>query len=207
MTVKQFFKSQAFKCIIVLVCIAMVAGGLLAILNDLLAVSEEERTQRAIEKVYGTPMNYEDLTQDYSQSLSNEYGTLNKIYLLENGNYLVQATGGEGYKGGTITVWVVLSFDDTTFKGIEKVVLESYEKQTLMSKMKYDVYSAHNDEITGGLYFTTGSNGITVIESGATMSTNALNRAVNTAIMFANQMFVDEPESGASNANTQKEGL
>lgn len=207
MTVKQFFKSQAFKCIIVLVCIAMVAGGLLAILNDLLAVSEEERTQRAIEKVYGTPMNYEDLTQDYSQSLSNEYGTLNKIYLLENGNYLVQATGGEGYKGGTITVWVVLSFDDTTFKGIEKVVLESYEKQTLMSKMKYDVYSAHNDEITGGLYFTTGSNGITVIEGGATMSTNALNRAVNTAIMFANQMFVDEPESGASNANTQKEGL
>lgn len=207
MTVKQFFKSQAFKCIIVLVCIAMVAGGLLAILNDLLSVSEEERTQRAIEKVYGTPMNYQDLTQDYSQSLSNEYGTINKIYLLENGNYLVQTTGGEGYKGGTITVWVVLSFDNTAFKGIEKVVLESYEKQTLMSKMKYDVYSAHNDEITGGLYFTTGSNGITVVESGATMSTNALNRAVNTAIVFASQMFVDEPESGASNATTQKEGL
>lgn len=53
MTVKQFLKSQAFKCIIVLLCIALVAGGLLSILNDLLSVSAEERTMRAIESVYG----------------------------------------------------------------------------------------------------------------------------------------------------------
>lgn len=185
MTVKQFFKSQAFKCIIVLLCIALVAGGLLAILNDVLAVSDEERTQRAIEKVYGQAMDYQDLTADYSDALTNEFGTLSKIYLLENGNYLVQSTGDQGYKGGTITVWVVLNYRDGAFEGIGKVVLESYEKQTLMSKLKYDVYSAHNDKLTGDIYFTTSQDGIQVIESGATFSTNALNRAVNCALYFA----------------------
>ena len=197
MTVKQFFKSQAFKCIIVLLVIALVAGGLLAILNDVLYVTEEERTMRAIEKVYGKEMNYQE--KEYSSDqLVNDYGTLSKVYLLENGNYLVQATGGEGYKGGTITVWVVLTAKDGAFGGIEKVVLESYEKQTLMSKLTYDVYSAHNDEITGDVYFTTGGDGIKVLISGATYSANALNNAVDCALQFAREvLFATEPEEVA----------
>ena len=188
MTVKQFFKSQAFKCIIVLLVIALIAGGLLAILNDVLYVTEEERTMRAIEKVYGEEMRYEELSFE-ADKLANDYGTLSKIYLLENGNYLVQATGGNGYKGGTITVWVVLTVKDGAFNGIEKVVLESYEKQTLMSKLTYDVYSAHNDEITGDVYFTTGGDGIKVLISGATLSTNALNNAVDCALQFAREVL------------------
>lgn len=188
MTVKQFFTSQAFKCIIVLLVIALVAGGLLAILNDVLYVTEEERTMRAIEKVYGQEMNYSEL--EYSQDqLTNSYGSLSKVYSLENGNYLVQSTGGEGYKGGTITVWVVLTVKDGAFGGIEKVVLESYEKQTLMSKLSYDVYSAHNDEITGDVYFTTSGDGIKVLISGATYSTNALNNAVDCALKFAREVL------------------
>lgn len=199
MTVKQFFTSQAFKCIIVLLVIALVAGGLLAILNDVLYVTDEERTMRAIEKVYGEEMQYEELSYEAGQ-LKNEYGTLSKVYLLENGNYLVQATGGEGYKGGTITVWVVLSAKDGAFGGIEKVVLESYEKQTLMSKLTYDVYSAHNDEITGDVYFTTGGDGIKVLISGATYSTNALNNAVDCALKFAREVLfanASDPEEVA----------
>lgn len=188
MTVKQFFTSQAFKCVIVLLVIALIAGGLLAILNDVLYVTEEERTMRAIEKVYGEEMQYEELSFE-ADKLANDYGTLSKVYLLENGNYLVQATGGNGYKGGTITVWVVLTVKDGTFTGIEKVVLESYEKQTLMSKLTYDVYSAHNDEITGDVYFTTSGDGIKVLISGATYSTNALNNAVDCALKFAREVL------------------
>ena len=188
MTVKQFFKSQAFKCIIVLLIIALVAGGLLAILNDVLFVTEEERTMRAIEKVYGKEMQYEELIYS-SNVLENEFGTINKLYKLENGNYLVQTTGGQGYKGGTITVWVVLATEYGDFAGIEKVVLESYEKQTLMSKLTYDVYSAHNDEITGDVYFTTSGDGIKVLISGATLSTNALNNAVDCALQFAREVL------------------
>ena len=188
MTVKQFFKSQAFKCIIVLLVIALIAGGLLAILNDVLFVTEEERTMRAIEKVYGKEMKYEELDFEDSQ-LSNDYGFISKVYLLENGNYLVQSTGGEGYKGGTITVWIVLTGNENGFTGIEKVVLESYEKQTLMSKLTYDVYSAHNDKVTGEIYFTTDDSGIKVVVSGATYSTNALNNAVDCALKFAHEVL------------------
>lgn len=190
MMVKQFFKSQAFKCIIVLLVIALISGGLLAILNDVLYVSEEERTMRAIEKVYGKEMNYEEL-EFSAEELKNDYGSISKVYLLENGNYLVQSTGGEGYKGGTITVWVVLTSADGEFGGIEKVVLESYEKQTLMSKLSYayDVYSAHNDEITGDVYFTTSGDGIKVLISGATYSTNALNNSVDCALKFAREVL------------------
>ena len=53
MTVKQFIKSKSFKCILVLLCIALVSGALLAILNDVLAVSDEERVMRTIKKIYG----------------------------------------------------------------------------------------------------------------------------------------------------------
>ena len=192
MTVKQFFTSQAFKCIIVLLIIALIAGGLLAILNDVLFVTEEERTMRAIEKVYGKEMQYEELIYS-SNVLENEFGTINKLYKLENGNYLVQTTGGQGYKGGTITVWVVLATEYGDFAGIEKVVLESYEKQTLMSKLTYDVYSAHNDEITGDVYFTTSGDGIKVLISGATYSTNALNNAVDCALKFAREVLFVPP--------------
>ena len=103
MTVKQFLKSEAFKCIVVLLAIALVAGGLLAILNDLLAVSAEERTMRAIESVYGQQMEYETLEYD-AADLTNEYGSIDQAYLLENGAYMLRSTGGDGYKNGTVTM-------------------------------------------------------------------------------------------------------
>lgn len=189
MTVKQFFTSQAFKCIIVLLVIALVAGGLLAILNDVLYVTDEERTMRAIKKVYGQEMSYETLTYTDEQ-LTNDYGTLQKIFLLENGNYLIQATGGEGYKGGTVTMWVILSCkEDGTFAGIDKVVLESYEKQTMMGQVSYAIYTAHNDYVTDGYYFTLIGDIIHVPKSGATYSTNAVNNAVNCALQFAREVL------------------
>ena len=62
-----------------------------------------------------------------------------------------------------------------------------------MSKLTYDVYSAHNDEVTGDVYFTTGSDGIKVVVSGATYSTNALNNAVDCALKFAkDKLFAKE---------------
>ena len=83
----------------------------------------------------------------------------------------------------------MLTSADGEFGGIEKVVLESYEKQTLMSKLSYDVYSAHNDEITGDVYFTTSGDGIKVLISGATYSTNALNNSVDCALKFAREVL------------------
>ena len=49
----KVFKSLWFKCIVVLLVIAIISGGLLAILNSVFAVSDEERTKRAVKKIYG----------------------------------------------------------------------------------------------------------------------------------------------------------
>ena len=192
MTVRQFLKSEAFKCIVVLLAIALVAGGLLAILNDLLAVSAEERTMRAIESVYGQQMEYETLEYD-AADLTNEYGSIDQAYLLENGAYMLRSTGGDGYKNGTVTMWVILSPADDGSLGIYKVVMQEYAKQTLMAQLGesfYAVYTAHNSELADGeIWFSVDASGIQNTQAGATMSSRAINNAVNCALYFARNVL------------------
>ena len=49
----SFIKTTWFKCIACLLCIAVISGASLAILNNVLYVSPETRTARAISKIYG----------------------------------------------------------------------------------------------------------------------------------------------------------
>ena len=51
---REFFSSASFKSIVVLILIAVVLGGALSILNDVLYVSAEEE---------GKPRNQKDLRQ------------------------------------------------------------------------------------------------------------------------------------------------
>ena len=52
MKTKDFLRSDSFKCIVVLLVIALVCGVLLAVANDLFYVSDEELWLRSMEKVY-----------------------------------------------------------------------------------------------------------------------------------------------------------
>ena len=61
MTVKQFFRSNAFKSLAVLIAIVLVAGVLLAICNDIFFVSDEERFARSIAKIYGAEVETQEL--------------------------------------------------------------------------------------------------------------------------------------------------
>lgn len=191
MTVKQFVKSNAFRCILVLTCIALVASGLLAILNDVLYVSPEERTARAIEAIYGQAVGYEDLTDSLqADCASNEYGTIENLYLLENGALMFKSTGNGGYKGGTVTLWVVAAMnEDGSFNRFEKIVYADNSKQTLMSQFKqsfYDVYTVQNDVIDlGGTWWVTADDThASNLVTGATYSSKAINNAVNSALYY-----------------------
>ena len=78
----KLFKNDWFKCITVLLLLAVILGGALAVLNDVLYVSSEERTARAIKKIYGTEKEY-SITLDVDRgdtAISNEYGTIEKKY-------------------------------------------------------------------------------------------------------------------------------
>ena len=99
----NFFKSVAFRCITVLLVLAVVFGGTLAILNDVLYVSPEERTARAIKSVYGVEMEYETIldVDANDTAISYDFGTINKIYEIkqdgENYDILFHTTGFNGY--------------------------------------------------------------------------------------------------------------
>lgn len=188
MTVKEFFKSKSFKCIVVLVCIAVVSGGLLAILNDLLYVSDDERTARAIKAIYKTEIGFTSVEINESDA-TNDFGSINSVFLLEDGNYLIQATGIDGYKGGTVTTWAVAEFIDDKYNGLTSVSVESYDKQTLMSAFSgnyFKVYTQKNDIIDGGGFYSTvaGDNVVVNVQSAATYSSKAINNAVNSTLTY-----------------------
>ncbi len=198
----NFFKSVAFRCITVLLVLAVVFGGTLAILNDVLYVSPEERTARAIKSVYGTEMEYEtklDVDRE-DKALGYDFGTINKIYeIKQNENYdlLFHTTGFNGYKNGTISLWVKVSVTPTSsiptkddYK-IDKVILADYTKQTLMSKFGADFYANFTKDLTqdfiDGEVFTPYINdedNIQNVVSGATKSANAACNAVNCVLEY-----------------------
>ena len=62
MTAKQFFKSNVFKCLITLLCVLLVSGIFLTIMDGLLEVTPEEKRNRAISKIYGMQVDVEELT-------------------------------------------------------------------------------------------------------------------------------------------------
>ena len=178
MTVKQFVKSKTFKCILVLLCIALVSGALLSILNDLLKVTEEERVSRTIKGIYGTEVKYEVVDTGFST----EKGKVESVYRLQDGNYLIKSTGYEGYKQGTVTVWLVAYFTEGVYTGIDNVQVADYEKQTLMSKFTDKELAKYKGK----------EDSYKVIVGGATKSSNAINNAVNTAVSFIRNELVKE---------------
>lgn len=195
---KKLFNNDWVRSISVLLILAVFLGGLLAVLSDVLYVAPEERAERAIKKIYGSTMNYEieldiDVNSD-SQPIEYEMGKINKIYKVQTENesgydLLFQSVGYNGYKGGTITVWVQVSVNETTSTyAINKVLLESYEKQTLMSKLSSDYYQKFCLEDVTTAYknnelFTTASDSVNSNPvSGATYSANAGINAVNCVI-------------------------
>ncbi len=196
MTVKQFLKSKAFQAILILLCIALVSGALLAILNDVLYISDNERTQRAIKKVYGSTMNFVDMGDILGKDATNQYGTITSLYLLSDGNYLIQSVGTNGYKGGSVTLWVVAEFESDNFVGLKKIVLEGNDKQTLMSQFGssfFEVY-ANNDQyvLEGGFFVSRGSDDqIQNISAGATFTSNAINNAVNCALTYIRTIILE----------------
>lgn len=187
---KKFFKSDWFKCISVLLVLAVLFGGILAVLNDVLYVTQEERTARAIKKIYGEDKEY-TVILDQENGYSCDYGSINKIYQVGE-DTLYQSVGNNGYKNGTITLWVKV-IEKNGNKVIDKVVLDGYEKQTLMSKFSGSYYDGFmvdiTDAINSGEFFSpkADTTGLKNPMSGATKSANAACNAINTVIKYVSE--------------------
>ena len=189
----KFLKTTWFKCIACLLVIAVVSGALLAMLNDLLYVSPETRTARAISKIYGEEKEYSTVIDADNGDSAIEYegvGSVNKVYEIAGGDLLLQTTGHQGYKNGTITLWIQVAKDGEKYS-IEKVVLESSEKQTLMSKLSGEFYGGFKlTDVTetynnGELFSATDKDAKNYNPvSGASYSATAAANAVNCVIKY-----------------------
>lgn len=201
MTVKAFFKSNAFKSLAVLIAIVLVAGALLAICNDLLYISDEERLARSLSKIYGKEVTAEEVELT-DEERSYTYGTVDAVYYVhDDGNYLFQTTGEGGYSNGTVTVWTIVTCTGTreegnlALTGIEKVVYDSNEGQSYIGTLTDRFYAAFAEQdarVAEGGYFTTtaGSDDIYNIATGASGSSNAACNAVNTALACFRTVFM-----------------
>lgn len=137
----KFYQTVWFKCIACLLAIAVISGALLATLNDVLAVSPETRTARAITKIYGEEKEYAtvlDVDNGGEPIVFDGVGQINKIYKVSD-DLLFQTTGYKGYKNGTVTLWIKVIKNGEKYS-IDKILLQSFEKQTLMNNLSDKFY-------------------------------------------------------------------
>ena len=193
MTAKQFFKSTAFKCIAVLLSIILVCGILLTICNSLFYVSDEERFERAINKIYGKPVT---TTAVLADSHEKEFGTstVKEAYKVEDdGNYLVKVTGKQGFDNGTVTCWVVVKMSDGKVAGIDTVKIDSNTSQSYIGNIDAKELAQFSKlEYTDGFVYELGVDGKDYIETGASVSMVAISNAVNGAISYVNRNILGQ---------------
>ncbi|MDE6613022.1 MAG: hypothetical protein K2K28_00500, partial [Clostridia bacterium] len=182
MTIKQFFKSTAFKCIITLTCVLLVSGIFLTIMNGLLAVSDAERFERAINKIYGKSVK----TETVAVANYNDNATIDEAYRVkDDGNYLIKATGKGGYDNGTVTCWIVVNVSGGAVKGIDKVVIESNKGQSYIDRVSDKALSQFTELYTDGIIYTQD-----LITNATVKGTKtAICNAVNGALDFVNALL------------------
>lgn len=190
----KFFKSNAFRALLVLVLIAMIAGALLSILNGVFYVSEEEQFSRSMQKIYGYEISVTE--QPLTGNTVRENGTVNLVYLDEENNYLVKATGNGAFQGGTVTVWVVVEMQNSAVSGVGKVVFDSTTvgNYYTTSSAFFSEFDKHDAEVAAGGQFSV-SGDIANPSTGATKSATAINNAVNTAVDYIRETVQTEVNS------------
>ena len=197
---RNLFRSDAFRCIAVLLLITVFMCGLLAVLNDILFVSSEERLNRAVMKVYGKSVEAVQKEPDVDR-VEAELGSIDEYYAFsDNGSdfELFKSTGANGYKNGTVTLWVLIRYENGEAVAVDNVQLDSYEKQTLMSSFGSDFFEKYTaltpDQLKAGTLFKTGNTkydhamldetDVRNVVTGATRSSNAINNAVNIVLLY-----------------------
>lgn len=212
MSVKQFFKSNSFKCIAALLCVLLASGIILTIAYGFLEVTAGEKLQRAVKKIYAgeevSVYGKDDvlITADATdpQGLISEAVTcgnaeINEAYKVtytENGseviNYLVSSKGSGGWSGGTVTCWVAVIAENNGVKGIKSVSVADWGNQTLSSEINgSELLENIAGKYEDGIYYAPKDNPDFIV-SGATMSSTAICNAVNGAITFVKTKIFKE---------------
>lgn len=192
MSVKEFFKGKAFKCIVVLMSILLVSGVLLAICWGFFEVTEEERFSRKINAFYkGESVTAVEVTDLADKNTKVGSATVQKMWFItEKNDYLVQVSS-RGY-GGDIICWIGVTLDESKQQvtGLSRVMLYGKgDAAELTGNIPSSVYGKFVQDYTDGKHFEygyaeDGSEGEQYIKTGASSSMTAICSDVNGAIAF-----------------------
>lgn len=179
-----------------LLIICVIVAGLLAFVNDvtqpIIALNEEKTFQKSMMDVLGTSDKFEKI--DVIDHVAKDGVKLNSVYEGNNGGYAINTTCSEGY-GGDINVMVGI----TSQLEVNKVIILSMsETPGLGAKANSPSFLNQFTGSTKGLEIIKNSephhNRISAL-SGATITSKAVTKAVNSALDVAN--FVNQ--EGGSN--------
>ena len=170
---------QAVKAIAVLVVICLVCCLLLALCNDLLYISPEEKLGRKIAKIYPgifTVDNNFD-KQPNSKFAKESYGEILQVYKSTDGDYVLQSKGNGGYNEGSVTLYVAIDAKKETIVGW---AIESESGQTLISNItqKHQQQWYVGTRVDGDL--SMGNNKV----AQTTRTSNAINNAIRMAANY-----------------------
>ncbi len=185
MTAKQFFKSTAFKCVVTLLCVLLISGIFLTVMNGLLAVSEEEKFNRQVGKLYPDSS---QVTAELQEVEETKVGTstVEKVWFIpEKNDYLVQIYGSG--RDGKLTVWVIVETKDKNVSGVGTVLV--YDKVASEYADKIPGWNSNisnfSKDYEEGIKYAYGTKGDDMyINTGASVSFATVCGCVNDAITF-----------------------
>lgn len=193
--------------VIVLVVIALISGALLSILQDVLFVSNEERTARALKKVYASESytdieinaEYKERTITYYYFKTNketqDTTTVTGLYRADDGTIIIGASGVKSWNEKGFAEIMMAVGDDgvikaavvSTFNGDDKAtsVNQKYINNTYVGKNVFD-----NPNFTMRPTDSTLNN--VDISAGATARTSmeSVASAMSMAVWYLNQVDI-----------------
>ena len=174
--------------VIVLLAIALVSGLLLSVLNDILYISDEERTARDLSKVYQSE-SFTQLTIDENFKSKDEYGEIVYVYQAADGAYVIKTIGTMGYKGKSE---IVMAIKDNT---IVNMIVSSFggDDKTTTIKDKY-LAQYYGMAVANDLVFVmnpTGGSGEVDVSAGASSkyTMTSICAAANMSVYYYNNVL------------------
>ena len=159
MTVKDFFKSTAFKCLVTLLCVLLVSGIFLTIMHGLLEVTDEEKFQRFLSGIYDKQVTTTE--QDISKKNTNlSNAVINNVYKVEDdGNYILNVSGKNGY-GGNVLCWVVImpNSDGKSVGGVGnvKVPIADNPGESFLNQISSSVFDKFGQDFKNDIVYEYG---------------------------------------------------
>lgn len=180
---KKVFTRENIKAFSVLVVIAVLCASLLAVLNGVLYVSEDEKDARALLSVWNSPTTKLEVVADYSEK--GDYGCIMGVYSTEDGNFIFKSKGYHGYQDGYMLCYIVVTksgeIKAVSVGGNESQSLANSVKKTYLAKT-YVGRNVVNDNyyivLKAGVTANAEQTGISPV-SGATMSSAAVMNSIN----------------------------